>query len=107
MKNRIQEIKSKGFNIPIQDDSTDVYSQAHSLIDFSKIKVGAKMLDDAVVTIGDLKKINPRLADKTTVLRAIHNGDIGNSKNFKGLDNHASKLLINLRGTFNDYSIGT
>ena len=76
MKNRIQEIKSKGFNIPIQDDSTDVYSQAHSLIDFSKIKVGAKMLDDAVVTIGDLKKINPRLADKTTVLQAIHNGDI-------------------------------
>lgn len=76
MKNRIQEIKSKGFNIPIQDDSTDVYSQAHSLVDFSKIKVGAKMLDDAVVTIGDLKKINPRLADKSTVLQAIHNGDI-------------------------------
>ena len=76
MKNRIQEIKSKGFNIPIQEDNTDVYSQAHGLVDFAKIKVGAKMLDDAVVTIGDLKKINPRLADKKTVLDAIHNGDI-------------------------------
>ena len=76
MKNRIQEIKSKGFNIPIQEDNTDVYSQAHGLVDFAKIKVGAKMLDDAVVTIGDLKKINPRLADKKTILDAIHNGDI-------------------------------
>jgi hypothetical protein len=76
LKNRIQEIKSKGFNIPIQEDNTDVYSQAHGPIDFTKIKVGAKMLDDAVVTIGDLKKTNPRLADKNTVLRAIHDGDI-------------------------------
>ena len=72
----IQEIKSKGFNIPIQDNDTDVYSQAYNLVDFSKIKVGAKMLDDAVVTLGELKKINPRLADKGEVLRAIHNGDI-------------------------------
>ena len=77
MKNRIQEIKSKGFNIPIQED-TDVYSQILSgePIDFSKIKVGAKTLNDAVVTLGDLKKINPNLADKNEVLRAIHNGDI-------------------------------
>lgn len=75
MNNRIQKIKSKGFNIPIQDD-TDVYSQSYSIVDFAKIKVGAKSLDDAVVTIGDLKKINPRLADKTAVLQAIHNGDI-------------------------------
>lgn len=75
MRNRIQEIKSKGFNIPIQED-TDVYSQAFSTVDFAKIKVGAKTLDDAIVTLGDLKKINPRLANKSEVLRAIHNGDI-------------------------------
>ena len=60
MNNRIQKIKSKGFNIPIQDD-TDVYSQSFNTIDFSRIKVGAKSLDDAVITIGDLKRANQRL----------------------------------------------
>ena len=73
MKNRIQEIKSKGFNM-IQND-TDVDSQPFTP-DFAKIKVGAKTLEDAVVTMGDLKKINPNVADKKTVLEAIHRGDI-------------------------------
>lgn len=44
-------------------------------IDFSKIKVGVKTLDDAVVDLGSYKKINPRYGDKNEVLRAINNGD--------------------------------
>lgn len=40
--------------------------------DFSKIKIGAKTLDDAIVDLGDLKKIDKRLANKETILRAIH-----------------------------------
>lgn len=44
-------------------------------IDFSKIKVGVKTLDDAVVDLGNYKKINPRYGDKNEVLRAINNGD--------------------------------
>lgn len=74
--NRLEKIKSKGFKIPIQDNDTDVYSQSFSTIDFAKIKVGAKTLDDAVLRLGELKKINPSLADKTKVLTAINNGDI-------------------------------
>ena len=31
-------------------------------VDFSKIKVGVKTLDDAIVDLGDLKKIDKRLA---------------------------------------------
>ena len=78
MINRIEQIKSKGFNIPIQGDTYDdeVYSQAFHSVDFAKIKVGAKTLDDAVLTLGELKKINPRLADKKEVLRAMHQGDV-------------------------------
>ena len=77
MINRIEQIKSKGFNIPIQGDTyDDVYSQAFNTVDFAKIKVGAKTLDDAVIALGELKKINPRLADKKEVLRAIHQGDV-------------------------------
>jgi len=39
--------------------------------DFSKIKVGAKYLEDAIISYGDLKKANPRLGDKAKVLKAI------------------------------------
>ena len=45
-------------------------------IDFSKIRVGVKSLSDAVLRLGDLRKINPLLADKEQVLRAIHYGDL-------------------------------
>ena len=44
-------------------------------IDFSKIKVGVKTLDDAVVDLSNYKKINSRLGDKKEVLRAINNSD--------------------------------
>ena len=40
-------------------------------IDYGKIKVGLKDLDDAVLCVGSLKKINPRLADKKNVITAI------------------------------------
>ena len=43
--------------------------------DFSKIKVGLKTLEDAIVNVGDLKKIDSRYTDKETVLKAIHNCD--------------------------------
>ena len=57
------------------DDTEDIYSKAFNTIDFSKIKVGIKTLDDAVVNLGDLKKINPRLSDKKEVLRVINDCD--------------------------------
>ena len=74
---RVEEIKKKGFEIVREDDLPDVYDgQPLNAVDFSKIKVGIKTLEDAVINLSDLKKINPRLADKKEVLRAIHDGDI-------------------------------
>lgn len=40
-------------------------------LDFSKIKVGLKTLEDAVVDINPYKKANPRLGDRESILRAI------------------------------------
>ena len=37
-------------------------------MDYSKIKVGIKSLQDAVLDIGNYKKVNPRLGDKEYVL---------------------------------------
>ena len=79
MINRMQEIKKKGFSIVREEDIQEVFGGtefAYTPTDFAKIKVGVKTLDDAILTLGDLKRIDSRLANKTEVLRAIHNCDI-------------------------------
>ena len=45
-------------------------------VDYSKIRIGAKTLEDAVLNIGEYKRINPILGDKKEVLMAINTGDI-------------------------------
>lgn len=75
MINRVEEIKKKGFNM-VFDDTPDVYADSYRTVDFSKIKVGLKTLDDAIYdTGGDYKKIDRRYSDKQTVLQAINNCD--------------------------------
>ena len=82
MRNRVQEIKSKGFNIVTgaldtsYQQETTAYKGMPSNVEFSKIKIGAKVLDDAILELGDLKRANPQLADKTNVLRAIDTYDL-------------------------------
>ena len=80
MRNRVEEIKSKGFNI-VQGRQDINYQQPTGYVglpmtNFEKIKVGAKILDDATFRLGDLREINPRLANKKTVLEAINNYDL-------------------------------
>ena len=82
MRNRMEEIKSKGFNIitgkvdTSYQQETTAYKGIPSNTEFSKIKIGAKVLDDAILELGDLKRANPQLADKATVLRAIDTYDL-------------------------------
>ena len=71
MRNRIEELKrdTNPIHYPIigyQGPETD----------FSKIKVGAKNLDDAILKLGTYQKINPRIANKIEVLRAIDSYDL-------------------------------
>jgi hypothetical protein len=44
-------------------------------VDFSKIKVGVKKVEDAVYNLSNYKKTDARLGDKKTVLEAIHRGN--------------------------------
>ena len=73
MKDRMAEIKKKGFDMVARTNDTD---ERYIPKDFSKIKVGLKTLEDAIVSYGDYQKINSRLGSKENVLRAIMNGDI-------------------------------
>ena len=79
MRNRLEEIHSKGFSISPPRDTNMIQPggyQGPPALDFNKIKVGAKVLDDAIIKLGDLKAINPQLADKCMILRAIDTYDL-------------------------------
>lgn len=74
--NRKEEIKKKGFSMNFSDSTEDYSESPFVPTDFSKIRVGARPLDDAVLKLGDLSKINPRLTSKSAILQAIENGDL-------------------------------
>ena len=96
---RKKQIKEKGFNIPLSNDTNERPS-----LDFNKIKVGIKTLEDAVITnAGDLKKANPNLADKQNVLRAINTYDYAKMREISdfffrtnGIYNRLCKYMANL-----------
>lgn len=100
--NRQEEIRNKGFRIPLNSDTSELPSRPS--LDFSKVKIGVKSLEDAVITnAGDLKKVNPNLADKQEVLRAIGNLDFVKMREISdfffrtnGIYNRLCKYMANL-----------
>ena len=86
MRNRQEEIKAKDSNI-VQGSREINYHEGDtgyhqltasgiSAIDFNKIKVGTKVLDDLILNLLSYTKINARLANKENVLREINNYDL-------------------------------
>ena len=77
------QIKKKGFNmIKTEDDQIPNQDMGSYVpVDFSKIRVGVKTISDAVFRLGDLRKINPELATKEEVLKAIHYGNLEKMRN--------------------------
>lgn len=68
----IEAIKSKGFNMVQEED----LSSYHNTVNFNKIRVGSKNLDDAVLNLGSYKKVNRQFGSKEFVLKAIHDGNL-------------------------------
>lgn len=66
MRNRQDEIRSKGFDITRSN-----MRGYEGPIDYGKIKVGTKTLDDAVLNLGSLPKIRHDFANKNFILQAI------------------------------------
>ena len=71
------QIKKKGFDM-VGPEDYQIPNQATGYVpvDFAKIRVGVKSVSDAILKLGDLRKLNPQLADKEQVLIAIHYGDL-------------------------------
>lgn len=62
-------------------DTEDVYANAPGPIDFSKIKVGIKTLDDATFNLGTFNQVNSQYSDKIQVLRFIAQNDLKSMRN--------------------------
>lgn len=65
MRNRQEEIRSKGF------DMINSHRGYEGPIDYGKIKVGTKTLDDAVLNLGSMPKIRHDFGNKAFILQAI------------------------------------
>ena len=76
MINRKEEIKKKGFNMSFADSTNDSKAKDSFVpIDFSKIKVGAKTLEDAILDLGNYQKVDKRLTRKEAILKSIYAND--------------------------------
>ena len=76
MINRKEEIKKKGFKMSFIDSTSNSESQsAFAPVDFSKIKVGAKTLEDAILDLGSYQQVDRRLAKKEGILKSLYNND--------------------------------
>lgn len=71
---RIEEIHEKGFNMSTPR-STPIEGNRIPEVDYSKMKIGIRALDDAVINLGSYKKLNPNMT-KENIQRAIATGNI-------------------------------
>ena len=76
--------------------ATEDTSEKYTPVDFSKIKVGIKTLDDAVLSLGQFKRLNPRLGDKKEVLRAINSGDVNKMRDISNFFYRTSGIYSRL-----------
>ena len=76
MRHRQNEIRKKGFSISTKTEIPQDAYQEDGVIDFSKIRVGVKTLDDAVLDINPYKRISSQLGDKEIVLQALYDNNL-------------------------------
>ena len=73
-KTRQQIIHEKGFNI-VNNMNREIYN-SQTPVEYNKIRVGVKTLDDAVLNLGAIKKVNSIYGNKYEILRALGEKDI-------------------------------
>lgn len=67
MRHKQEDIREKGFSL-IPSESI----QPESIVDFSRMRVGLKNLDDATLNINAYKKVNSNYGDKTFIMDALY-----------------------------------
>ena len=67
--------ESRDLNFKVGNDLPIPMNQETGMIDYSKIKVGVKQLEDAVIET-PLKKVSRNYTDKEYILNCLHRGDV-------------------------------
>ena len=76
MINRKEEIKKKGFKMSFVDSTSNSETQNNFVpVDFSKIKVGAKTLEDAILDLGNYQKVDKRFTRRDLILKSLYDND--------------------------------
>lgn len=70
---RQKQIHEKSFNFFETEDRIKNMGQP---ISYGKIKIGPKVIEDAIVDLNYFKKADTRLGDKSTIMRALTDGDL-------------------------------
>ena len=60
LNTRLQEIHDKGFDMSTPK-STPVSGNTIPDTDYAKLRVGIRSLEDAVISLGEYKKLNPNM----------------------------------------------
>ena len=72
-KNRQEEIRQKGFRMA---DGRRSYYSGPIPLNNASIKIGKQTLQDAILDLGYLKKVNGKLGNKHLVLKALWEKDL-------------------------------
>ena len=74
MHKTLDEIHKSGFDMTIPKEYE--VEMPSSPMNFNKLKVGTKTLDDATIKVGSYRRVAPKYGDKLEILRAIHQYDL-------------------------------
>lgn len=61
--------------LQVNQDASENLPEKRTLIDFAKMRVGLKLLEQTILDVGTFKAANPNLADKKAILNALNNSD--------------------------------
>ena len=93
---RLKNDSTRDFSIRMADRFSDLpLNQSTGLIDFNKIKVGAKILEDATIDT-PIKKINSDYGSKDFVLRCIDKNDIPTLRRISDFYYRSSGIYVRL-----------
>jgi hypothetical protein len=70
LQNRQEAIRAKGFNIV---NRREVYEGP---TDYKQMKVGTKKVDDAILNLGSIAKVEKRVSNKELVIKAMAERDL-------------------------------
>jgi len=98
LRDRKQEyIHSKGFNIIAAGaDEENLHEYEYISHDYAKLKAGIKYVEDAVIDLGTLRKVNKNYGDKAYILRAIEKADYSTLRDI-------SSAFYNISGMYQNF----